>query len=447
MKIHPNDARLEEFVRSLGSDHQSLLRHVAGCLRCRARLYYLPRPEVRTGNEPVPPLTESEYGEVLERSRRNVLGRALALTRERKEAPALFVELMEQPRAQRELLLLNGRRFRTWGLFELLVERTWELCVPDPVYAEELGQLALRLSDFLDTSLYGAGLIHDLRARAWAYVGNARRLQADLLYAERAFEQAHNHLLKGTGDPSERALFSHLKASLFRAQRRFDEALDLLQRAVTTFLKSGESHRAGKSMITMSIVYNHRGHPERAFRVLSKALGLIDAEQDQRLMLQARHNLTVYMADLGRFEEAQAEYNENRPLYRDFPDGWTQNRRKWLKAKITRGLGRSKQAEALFLEARAGFLVEEAVYDAALVSLELATLYAEQGRRGEVKSLAQEMVPIFASREVHREALAAVLFFLQAVEAEKASLELFTRLARFLKEASDNPALRFQRPA
>lgn len=447
MKIHPNDARLEEFVLSLGSDHQGLLRHITGCMRCRARLYYLPRPETRTGNAPARPLTESEYGEVLERSRRNVLDRALALAKERKEAPALFVELMEQSPAQRELLLLNDRRFRTWGLFELLVERSWEVCVPDPARAEELGQLALRLCDRLDTRLYGAGLLHDLRARTWTYIGNSRRLSADLRRAEEAFERAHEHLMQGSGDLTERARVSHLKASLLRAQRRFDEALELLQRSVTIFLKSGEPHQAGKSMITMSIVYNHRGHPEKALRVLSEALVLIDAEQDQRLMLHARHNLAVYMADLGRFEKAQAEYHKNRPLYRDFPDGWTQNRRKWLKAKITRGLGRSKQAETLFLEARAGFLAEDAVYDMALVSLELSALYAEQGRMAEVKKLAQEMVPIFAAREVHRETLAAVLFFLQAVEAEKASLELFTRLARFLKEASYNPALQFQVPA
>jgi tetratricopeptide (TPR) repeat protein len=446
LKIHPNDARLEEFVLSLGSDHQGLLRHVAGCVRCRARLYYLPRQEPRTAKS-TPPTAEHEYGEALERSQRFILDRALALERERQEAPSLLAEILRHPPEQREAPLCHDRRFRTWGLFELLVERSWEVCVPDPAYAEELGRLALRLSDCLETSLYGAELVHDLRARAWAYIGNARRLRADLLYAEKAFVQAHEHLLKGTGDPSERALFSHLKASLLRAQRRFDGALDLLHKAVTIFLKSGEPHQAGKSMITMSIVYNHRGYPDRALQVLSEALELIDSEQDPRLMLHARHNLAVYMADLGRFEEAQSEYQKNRPLYRDFPDGWTQNRRKWLKAKITRGLGRSTQAEALFLEARAGFIAEEAVYDAALVSLELATLYGEQSRLSEVKNLSQEMVPIFASREVHREALAAVLFFLQAVEAERANRELFSRVTRFLKEAAYNPALQFHIPA
>ena len=356
---------------------------------------------------------ENEYDEVLERSHQIVLNQALVLERERNEAPELFVELIEQSPKQREVLLRKNQRFQTWGLFELLVERSWEMCIPNPAYAEELGHLALRLSDCLHTR-YGADLIHDLRARAWGYIGNARRLRTDLQRAEAAFDQAHEYLLKGTGDPYERALFSHLKASLARAQRRFDEALELLRLATTIFLKSGEHHRAGSSMVTMSIVHNHRGDPERAIQVLSDALGLIDAEKDPRLMLYARHNLTIYLADLGRIEEAQAEYHKNRALYRDFSDEWTQNRRKWVKAKITRGLGRSKQAETLFLQARAGFLAEEAIYDTALVSLELTTLYAEQGRIAEVKSLAQEMVPIFASRQIHREALAAVSFFLQA---------------------------------
>jgi hypothetical protein len=47
-------------------------------------------------------------------------------------------------------------------------------------------------------------------------------------------------------------------------------------------------------------------------------------------------------------------------------------------------------------------------YDTALVSLELASLYAARGRTGDLKRLASEMLPVFTSLQIHREALAVL---------------------------------------
>ena len=117
-----------------------------------------------------------------------------------------------------------------------------------------------------------------------------------------------------------------------------------------------------------------------------------------------------------------------------------------MKGKIARGLGQLEQAEALFVAARDGFLEEGIPYDTALVSLEIALLYAEQGRRAELKRLAAEMVPIFASRHIHREALAALAFFRQAVETERAGVEVVEKVAEYLRKARHAPDLRFQIP-
>lgn len=107
-------------------------------------------------------------------------------------------------------------------------------------------------------------------------------------------------------------------------------------------------------------------------------------------------------------------------------------------------LGNAVRAESLFLKAREGFLAEGISYDTALISLELATLYAEQGRTADLKRLAEEIVPVFASRKIHREALAALAFLKQAIEAEAASLEVIARVAAFLKRAENDPELRFE---
>jgi len=189
------------------------------------------------------------------------------------------------------------------------------------------------------------------------------------------------------------------------------------------------------------------GRSEDCVSILMKAIELIDPERDPRLLLCTRHNLVFVLAELGRFPEAQRLYRDARPLYRSFNEPWVQNRRRWVRGKIAKGLGQLHQAETRFLAARDGFVAEGVPYDTALVSLELALLYAEQGRTGELKRLAAEMVPIFASRHIHREALAALAFFRQAAEAETAGAELVARIAAYLRRAEGNPGLRFEDPA
>jgi len=441
LKIHPNDLVWEELYLSLGSEHQSLLEHLARCADCRSRLLlFITRRGDAAG------AARSNYDEVLDRGQQVLESRQAALEEERSRAPMLFVELLGCSPEQRELLLRNSRRFHTWGVFELCIERSLEMGTRDPAAAEELALLALRLSDDLDFSYYGARLVEDLRSRAWSYLANSRRIRSDLSGAEEAFEQAELHLEQGTRDPVERAIYLDLKASLYRGQRRFEEALKLLGRAVTIFLQCGHHHRAGRSLVNMSIVHHYRGEPAEGIPLLYRALDLIHPEDEPRLLLCARHNLVDYLAAAGRFREAQEMYRKTRPLYRDFTDAWTQNRRKWVKGKVVRGLGQLGQAESLFLAAQSGFIAEGIPYDTALVSLELATLYAEQGRTADLKRLAGEMVPIFSSLHIHREALAALAFVRQAAEAERASLEVVAGVAAYLRRAQHDASLRFEAP-
>lgn len=449
MRIHPNDFALEEFLLSLSREHLGVVDHLVRCATCRRRfwgaLQHRSGPAARRIADVLKwPMSAPDYGPAIRESEQILHERGRMLAGERLEAPGLFVELTRHPAGRWDFVLQSSPRFHTWGVFELLVERASETSIRNPAQAEDLGSLALRLADHLDPGRYGAELIEDLRARAWAYLGNAYRIKSDLQAAEAAFVSAYEHLKKGTNDTLERAILQDLEASLRRDQQRFDEALGLLQRAVSTFLQSSQQHRAGRSLLKIDDVYHHMGSLEKGIPLIYQALGLIDPEQEPRLLLCARHNLIDALAETGRHLEAQGLYRTTRSLYRSFPDAWTQNRRKWVKGKIARGLKQAEQAESLFLAARDGFIAEGIPYDTALVSLELATLYAEQGRTADLKRLAGEMVPIFSSLHIHREALAALAYLKQAVEAERASLELVSGVAAYLRRAQYDPALRFQ---
>lgn len=370
-----------------------------------------------------------------------------AIQKERADAPALLVELVAAQPEKRNLLVANSSRFQTWGVYELLLERSWELRSLRRDQSEELAKLAIELSSHLEPSYYTPELIEDLRARAWSYIANLRRIASDLDGASQAFEISYVHLKHGSREPLERALFLDLKAALCGAQRRFHQAIHLLHRAITIFRYCGDDHRVGKSLVSLAAVYSYAGKIEEAIPLLKQALTLIDATQDERLVLGAWHNLIDDLAMLGRFIEAQGLYRKARPLYRRNREIDIDLRRLWVKGKIERGLGQISSAESLFLAARTGFLAQDFPFEAALVSLELAILYAEQERTAELKQLAVEMLPIFTSRHIHREALAALMFLKQAVETERLSIEVVTGIADFLRRAESDPSLTFKAPA
>ena len=371
-------------------------------------------------------------------------GMQIAYDRERAGAVGLLSELLEHPEGRRQWIVRNHPRFQTWGLFELLIKRSHEQNFQDPAAGEGLALLALEITDQLKG--FSEERLEDFRARAWSSIGNARRVRSDLRSAEEAFVIAFSHLSRGSGEPMERAVLLDLKASLLRAQRRFGGALKLLSRAIRIFRHLGERHRAGRSLVNMSIVHRYAGEAERAIPLLYEALELIDVSREPRLLLAAWNNLIDDLADNEQFMEAKRLLARARPLYRQFPQPWVQNRRRWVEGRIARGIGQIENAETLLLKARDGFLAEGAAYDLALVSLDLASLYAEQGRTPELKRLGEEMLPIFSSRLLHREALAALAFWKQAVDAERAGVELMSGVAAFLKRARHDPDLRFEQP-
>jgi tetratricopeptide (TPR) repeat protein len=450
VRIHPHDLLLQELGSVCRETRTKCLQHIAGCPECHERLSLVGQPPLGALLPRVLPFSRGQavaddYDNALESVLTSLRSIEDSYRRERAGASSLYSELLRHPVERRLFLLRNCPRFHTWGFCELLLHRSQEKNFQDPARGESLALLGIEVLDHLDPVVYGSGSLEDLRARAWSYVANSRRIRSDLRGAEEAFEFAFSFLRLGTGDPMERALLLDLKASLLTKQRRISSALELLRRAVDIFLEVGDKHRAGRALVNMSLAHSMAGEPQKAISLLYQALPLIDSKREPRLELVAWHNLIDGLTETGQFMEAQKLLIKARPLYKKFTP-WLQHFRAGIEGKIARGLGQMGQAEALFLAARDGFLADDAIYEMALASMDIASLYAEQGRMAELKRLAEEMIPIFSSRQIHREALAALDYWRQAVEAEQACAALVAGVASFLKKARHNPELRFQRP-
>lgn len=371
------------------------------------------------------PGTVPDYGCALERSAHNLLKRQSALDRERAEACALVPELLRHPPERQLPLLGKDLRFQTWGVLERLLERSLDEVLADSRESERLAALALAQAEHLEQGYYGPTRIEDMRARAAMALGEARRLRSDYAGAEEAFAEARAHLASGTGDSLERAILFETEAALRRCQRRFGPARDLLLQAIEIFVENGEGQRAGGALVGLAAVYRDDGQPARAIPLLHEARRRIDQDgPGSRLLLCVQHLLADCLATAGRFLEARSLLIRSRPLYRRFPDGWTQGHLRWLRGKIALGLGETAEAEAELLGARSAFLARGAAFEAALAACELAPLYARQQRAAELASLAGDAAQAFAACGVDREMRRAEIFLRQAEEIEGAWQEL-----------------------
>jgi tetratricopeptide (TPR) repeat protein len=368
-----------------------------------------------------------------------------ALARSRAEAPRLLEELTSLDPEDRLARVHTDPRFISWGLCELLVRRSCRTAPAQASEAAQLADLAVHAADLIPGGKpFEEQWIYQLRSLAWAGLGNARKIQGDLSGAERCFEMADSWWEAGTAGSEDalgyEPLLLDLKAPLRTAQRRFPEALGLLDQAVDLFLNGQPEHRdphlAGRSLISKAYVLIEMGESESAILTLKKANGWIDPERDPRLVLCLQHNLVDNLSKMGRHTEAAALLPDVRALAAERGSALDRLRLTWVEGRIAAGLGDHDRARRLLTNVRQKFLADGNPYEAALATLDLAVPHLEEGNTAEVRALADEMVTVFRGHDVSREALAALLLFQEATRRETATATLAREVAAALTRAA-----------
>lgn len=454
VEIHPPREQLERFLRAdlPGPESRRVLRHLlSGCTACREAAggiftFASADEEDEALLAALSPELEAAYDRAIDGAFRSVERRRGAIEREQAAAEQLWNELEQQPASRQQMLVRNSARFASRALGELLLVKSHEACFQDAERAAELAELAHRVAErleALDDDERSAEELRGLSARCWGALGNAQRVRGNLQAAEQAIGQAEVLVGGEIGDLLDRARVLDWKASLRKDQRRFDESLRLLDRVIGIYRQLGQRHLYGRSLAQKAAVCQASGDSAAAIELLRGAFEHLDPREDPRMALAVRHNLIVCLNATGQHREAFALLFHTRPLYLEHGGRSGLMRLRWVEGAVAYGLGRSDQAEAAYREVRQGFLEQHLDYDAALASLDLAALYAAQGRTAEVRRLAEEMLPVFTSRRIHREALAALIVFRRAAEMDEAGLELVRSVADFLNRARGNPELRF----
>lgn len=407
---------LETLARWLAGEleHEEVLREVAphllqSCLVCRGLCDEIRRLQEESGHW-------SEVVAVLET----------------RDAPALAMCLLEYPQQERLRRAVEDESLHTWGLCQYFLNATQEAVFQDPARAVDMAHLAVRLSAHLSEAYHPSSIL-DLRARAYAWLGNARRVLGELHAAEHAFIHAEECLKRNIdADFRVQAEVLGLKASLRLDQRRLDEAMDLVTRSLAFAMENHDQRGMIKALLNKAKIFQVHGDLDLAIALLQENQELLE-QGDSKLYANSRQSLLGFLTLAGRYKEARQLLPQVRSLLAEAGEPTDLLKLRWTEASIAQGLGHSEEAESLYREIQAAFLNLGKGYDAALVSLDLAALLADQGRTADLKPLAAEILAAFHARGVDREALASLLLFQQACLEERVTLEMILELAKMLQ--------------
>jgi tetratricopeptide (TPR) repeat protein len=416
MERHPDRETLERFVcRTLAPAKARLTeRHLVICSTCRKVA-----DEASTSAQLrlLEAWFQPAYEPALERAVHRAAETLRGLLEEGWSAEGLVAELLREPIPERRRRIRHEARFQTLKLCQLLLARSRNAWFDDPADALEMADLAVETARQLDAAKYGSSLVEDARALAWGHLGNAFRIVSDFWRAEQALRQAWIHHLLAGADAYTEAKLLNFTASLRYSQGRLDEAIQLVDRALAIYREGEDHHLEGSSLIQKALFLEDRGRYAEALSLTRAGLARIDPVKEPKLLLAGQHNLIGLLNRGGAPDKAQRLLDRSRSLYYDIGDRLVLFRLRWIEGLLALTLGRLSAAETALSEVRDTVLDRGLGREVTVVSLDLAGLYAQQGRRFEVKELTGELVSLAEALGLRREALLARLLFARASRA------------------------------
>lgn len=326
-----------------------------------------------------------------------------------------------------------------------LLERAEDLRLEDPREALRVAESARDQVAALDREEVGVTDWFALQADAWAVFGSALRSVSDLGDSEGALNVAIAFLtapeLSGHGDPLAFAHLAQRAAYLRRDQERFEEALELIDEAISVYREHGTVQALAGALADRGLILGRAGRQEEALTYLSEALDHLDADLSPRNYFAAVYNMALYLHDLAvdspevadlaiRWLKLAGRCHADLP-----PESFSLLKLRRLEGLTAIRLGQIEAGLQELWKTQESFERLGADFEQALTLLHLAATYLAEGRTQEVKGVAGRLFPVFCGLRTDREASAALMLFYNAAQAENATLELIDRVSAIIQEA------------
>ncbi len=354
-------------------------------------------------------------------------------------------ELLNLASEQRKLRVQRATgRFSNPHLVDLLLEESRRRLGDDPHEAVELADLAHGVAFRIPES-FGSTSLFAALARTAAFRGHARAVAGDLKGGQESIDMALKTLRAHC--PQDLALKAEIlgrKAAVLQHQASYLESERVLGEVVALYTTLGNHHEVGRALLEKAAGLYYQGLLTESLVAVRRAEPLLDTAAEPYLALVAADLLAHILCAQGSLKEAEDVLEANHDLIRQFPQPRVQLRVRWLLGRIAGGKGEMEEAELILIEVKTEFLKRGIGYDAALVSLDLAEVYAKQARTADLKQLAREIIPIFHAQDVHTEAARALGYVVEAAFQEQLTVELILAAGSYLQRARFNSALCFR---
>jgi len=323
----------------------------------------------------------------------------------------------------------NARtRMRSRAFAHLLIEESRRRVKTAP---REAAALAALVRPALDRRQGRLSLpwARTLLARAMAHRANALRVAGELNAAAELFSALHQEFtVDRLDDWASRAEIQSLEASLCLAQRRFEKAGSLLDQVAETCRGIGNTTGLCRTLIQKANLLLTVDRPAEVQGLLEHATRGIDASSEPYLYFCTLQARALAFLDLDRPEDAASLVSEKSPLWLEQGSAHTEALYTALRARIATARGQHVEAAAGFTSARDQLLELDRDYDAILASLDIADALLAAGRTAEAGELALSLVPMFQSRGVARETLAALRLLAEAARTEAVTARLVAQV-------------------
>jgi len=301
----------------------------------------------------------------------------------------------------------------------------------------EIGLALISPEGFDVASCSTASVLAELEAN----LANALRVLAQLPAARRHIDRALL-LAEETPDDYVRGTVFLYASLVTRDTRDFESALSFTHKAKGTFGRIGEVVKANRVRRIEASVEFFRGDFSQAIARIETLLRRKDLEKAVRF--SATFMLVKALALSGSAFRAAALFPRLNELAAVFSSEHLEVQLSWLKGLILGSTRDPDAGESLMDRARRYYLEQGILYDAALVTLDMAMVRFEAGHYEEAARHAAGIVQAFAVSGVHREALAALRCFHEAVKAKEEAQARYRELQVFLPLSRRDPSYSYR---
>jgi anti-sigma factor ChrR (cupin superfamily) len=446
---HPTDDVLTDYAidRSLVEDAAGVDMHLAACEPCRKRLEELEAIEKLLAD----PYSWSPVEGAPDRNREVLSAAAARRRREDAEADALLAKLIEEFLAEKsgQFLWVNiasNPAYHTAGVVRKLADAADQAQYGVPLRALALAETAAVIVGMLPETRYTAVEIAALRGLTLKQQANANRQLGRFDMALAALDRAERAYRQLPRPELDLASLTFIRATICYQQHTHDVAARLAEKSTATFAELGQTELYLRSRHLEGSIAFEQGEVGKAQVIFDSIYAYGEANGDVTWIARESQALGHCYLVRGDLANALNYFHTGMVAFRGQRLAVPEIHCRWGLALVLQRERRYRTAILRLEDIREEFVALGAVYDAALVTLDLMETFLVLEKPRQVRRTAGNIVRLFKDAGMVTGALTAADYLKQAAVTDRVTPSLIDYVRRFFRRAELQPDVAFIPP-